>query len=130
MRVIVKKPDQPPTVEDIATGLESSQAVVGGLIDVVSLAEGLDLVVNDEGAIRAMPLNLLIAGEVEPIPICGAVFFVGVDEEGTFHGLTDEQVETISRLWVAVPGVPVPVLRLPSHVDADARVNVPTTGNA
>ena len=113
MRVIIKEPNQPPSAAEIAEGLDAAQGVVGGLIDVVRLAEGLDLVINEEGLSAGLELNIVIAGEVEPIPICGAVFFVGVDRAGNFVGLTDEQVATVSRLWVTSERFAVPVLRLP-----------------
>jgi hypothetical protein len=100
IRIIVKKPNEAPTIEHIARGLEGAQAVVGGLIDVVRLAPGLDLVINDEGLIRSLEPNFSVLGAFGALPIVGAVFFVGVDADGDFVGLTDEQIAVVGAMWI------------------------------
>ncbi len=101
IRIIVKKPNEPPAVVYIPPGLEGSQAVVGGLIDVVRLAPGLDLVINDEGLLHGLEPNFSVLGGFGALAIVGAVFFVGVDEEGDFVGLTDEQIGAVDAMWIA-----------------------------
>lgn len=101
LRIVVKKPNEAPAVAHIPPGLEGSQAVVGGLIDVVRLAPGLDLVINDEGLLHGLEPNFSVLGDFGSFAIVGAVFFVGVDPQGDFVSLTDEQIEAVAAMWIA-----------------------------
>jgi hypothetical protein len=101
LRVILKKPGELPEVAFLPSGLAGAQSAVGGLIDVVRLAPGLDLVINEEGLIHGLPTNFLLVTDDDLITIVGAAFLVAVDEEGAFQSLTAEQAEQLERRWVA-----------------------------
>lgn len=42
---------------EIDNTLEAKQEIVGGLIQVVRLTPDIDIIINDEGKLRSMPLN-------------------------------------------------------------------------
>lgn len=76
--------------DDSPNRLRELQAAVGGLIEVVSIAEGLDLIADEEGLVFEKPLNYYgtLIPRLFDIPvsgICGDVLLVGNapdDEEG------------------------------------------------
>lgn len=72
--VAIKKPLQPARRERIENSLEAFQRAVGGYIEVLSLAEDLVIVCNEEGLIKGLPYNCNICGEDfrGDIVICGA----------------------------------------------------------
>jgi hypothetical protein len=81
IRVIVARVGKHPVVEEIDSGLDGMQAVVGGYIECVSLdgsyEDGVDLWLNEEGRINGMRLDVFLARH---------------DSEGDTIGLTDEDV--------------------------------------
>lgn len=95
--------DQKATVLE-CTSLTSYDAInkgVGGYIECVSLAENLDMYVNEEGKLMALPMNLI--GQsfwtdrygMTDIIVGDVVFTGGVDDEGESQSLTDEQIKSI-----------------------------------
>lgn len=61
MRVIVVRVGQKPVLEEIGTGLNAMQKVVGGMIEVVPLDDQAMLVCNENGIAEKLPLNRLMA---------------------------------------------------------------------
>ena len=77
LKVIVKNPGQIPHYEWIQDKLESYQSIVGGYIEVVTLATDFAIVCNEEGRLRDLPYNCEIAG----IDFVGTIIGVGVNGE-------------------------------------------------
>ncbi len=87
-----------PTVET----WKAIQAAIGGhTFDIVGCRDGIDLHVDDEGAINGSPFNLpltIIAHALgSPAALFGDALALGVDDEGNSQGLTDEQLQTITE---------------------------------
>lgn len=85
-----------PTIEvrKIDSGLNAMQKIVGGLIEMVSLSDNVDLVCNEEGRLIGLPLNFKIG----QMPIVGDVFFTRHNDEGESVSLTEDDVNYLSEL--------------------------------
>lgn len=79
---------QPATVVELENDLTPLQKFVGGYLQVVGLADGCVLVCNEEGKIRNLPDNRIVpsVGMIK-----GDYFICGVDEDGEFTSLSEEQ---------------------------------------
>lgn len=72
---------------DISGNLESLQSEVGGYIEFIDLGSGLSMVVNEEGKLKRLPVNVIATkifsssfGAYDVI--AGDVLLVGVDKDG------------------------------------------------
>ena len=97
IRVITKRPGQPPRSVWMANSLKNFQNAVGGYIEAVTLATDMAIICNEEGRIRELPYNCTI---------CGAQFFgdivlVGVkgDEFADLPLEFKEIKEMMPSLW-------------------------------
>lgn len=97
--------DKIETVE-LENTLEAKQGYVNGLIDIVEIEPGIDMIVNDEGLLLDLPYNESATKIFNySIPngggyIVGNVLIVGntETEEGIEHtSLTDEQIKHITK---------------------------------
>lgn len=77
IRVLSKRPGQPPRSVWMANSLENFQTAVGGYIEVVTLAEDLVIICNEEGRLKGLPYNCDICG----VSFVGDIIFVGVKDE-------------------------------------------------
>lgn len=77
IKVIVKPPRRIAHFEWIDNTLEALQKIVGGYIEVVTLAPDLALICNEEGRIYGLPLNCNICG----VTFVGTIIAVGVNGE-------------------------------------------------
>ncbi len=103
VKVYAFKDDQQGIIE-IENSLEAEQAFVGGLIDVYSITDDLDVVFNDEGLINGLKPRVVILGEnvdeeggireLKEI-IHGDCFVCRHDAEGNFLSIREEDVDTI-----------------------------------
>ncbi len=102
VKVYAFKDDQQGIIE-IENSLEAEQAFVGGLIDVYSITDDLDIVFNDEGLINGLKPRAVILGEnvnrggireLKEI-IHGGCFVCRHDDEGNFLSIREEDVGTI-----------------------------------
>ena len=98
MRVIVVEPRKKPVVQDIDTGLESMQKIVGGSIEAVyPFDDPVVLIANEEGKLLGLPLNRALRdddGEIYDI-ISGTFFLCAAPPDSEhFESLTDQQVKT------------------------------------
>ena len=67
--LVFSRPEQKPT-------LESAQSFVGGLVELVNLNDGSQLLVNEEGMLKSLPLNetaTILFGEIIGQPLHGPV---------------------------------------------------------
>lgn len=90
-------------VKEFGDSLEFLQEYVGGGIDVVALDHGIDLVINDEGKIRELPMNRAWtdgSGRVYDI-IHGNILCVRHDG-GEFISIENEDIPIIEKTLIPV----------------------------
>lgn len=89
---------------EIENSLEAEQSFVGGLIDVYSITDDLDIVFHDEGLINGLKPRVVILGESlsEEVGIRelreiihGNCFVCMHDDDGNFVSIEEGDVETI-----------------------------------
>ena len=79
MKVLIVEPGKRPRKADIAHTLESMQAIVDGCIEITyPWKDAVGLVCNDEGLLRQLPFNRLVA---PGSGIFGTFFLCGLGEE-------------------------------------------------
>ena len=97
MQVIVVEPKKKPMVQDIGSGLESMQKIVGGTIEAVyPFDEPVALICNEEGKLLNLPLNRALRDDEGNVyDIVSGTFFVCAAPPASdrFEGLTDQQVK-------------------------------------
>ena len=108
MQVVVVEPKKKPVVQDIDTGLESMQKIVGGSIQAIyPFDEPVALICNEEGKLLNLPLNRALRddeGNVYDI-ISGTFFLCAAPPDSDlFTSLTDQQVKTYMERF-AVPEI-------------------------
>ena len=107
IKVLVVKPEKAPTIAEYEDTLETWQQLVGGFIELCyPFEENVAILCNEEGKINGLPLNRAVrddAGEIVDI-IAGVFAVIGLDNEGGFRSLTDEDLEKYTKLY-AVPEV-------------------------
>ena len=95
LRILMKRVNQEPEEMEIEDTLETKQALVDGLIEVVYITDEILLICNEEGKLLNLPPNLMFEFDY----IAGDCFFIGDDyENGDFKSLIDEQIEEIKEL--------------------------------
>ena len=106
MRAIIVEPRKKPVVQDIGSGLEAMQKIVGGSIQAVyPFDEPVALLCNEEGKLLNLPLNRALrddAGEVYDIVAGTFLLCAAPPDRNNFAGLTDQQVKTYLERF-AVP---------------------------
>ena len=100
IRVLMCEVGKECEVKEIESGLESLQAIVGGLIECYPIGENLDLVLNEEGKMMQLPWNRPLFdqdGKVFDL-VAGPCFLIRADNEGGFISVTDEDVQKYRSL--------------------------------
>ena len=101
MKVIIVEPGKFARIDEIETGLESYQHVVGGYIQMVyPWDDPVAIVCNEEGKIEGLPLNRAMTdedGHVWDI-IAGTFFICGLGEEDC-DSLSDELAEKYLQIF-------------------------------
>lgn len=101
IKVLVVEPMTPCRVQEISTGLESMQAIVGGYIEEVTpFTDPVAIVCNEEGKMLGLPFNRpLVDRHGLPYDIlCGTFLIAGVEGEH-FVSLTDDQIRCYKELY-------------------------------
>ena len=101
MNVLLVQPESYPKSVTIGSDLESLQAAVGGIIEVVyPFEDNVGLIMNEEGKIEGLPLNRALRddqGELYDI-IASDFLVVGLTEDD-FGSLTPEQMDKFEKLF-------------------------------
>ena len=101
MNVLLVQPESYPKSVTIGSDLESLQAAVGGIIEVVyPFEDNVGLIMNEEGKIEGLPLNRALRddqGELYDI-IAGDFLVVGLTEDD-FGSLSQEQMDKFEKLF-------------------------------
>lgn len=94
-------------IEEIENSLEAKQTFVDGHIQVVSLTDEIDLVLNDEGKLDSLPLNRVWLGKDGNILdiLVGNVLACRFDSEGDFTSIFESDVPVILERLPAVMAV-------------------------
>ncbi|HJE82849.1 DUF3846 domain-containing protein [Megasphaera stantonii] len=96
IKVVIKRVGQSPIVTAIENDLKTSQRLVGGRIEIVSVANGIDMIVNEEGKMNGNKPNFYFTQNGYTDLIFGDVLFTGVNyEAGTQESLTDGQIQYV-----------------------------------
>ncbi len=97
VKVITKRPNENPKVEEIDNEYESLYGFVLGLIDYTYLPkrEDIDIIVNDSSLCLGMTPNIVIP-EYEHV-LAGPIIFSTHNEDGEMISLNDEQIECILK---------------------------------
>ena len=86
-------------IKEVEDKLHNYQEIVDGLIDYVSVDNGVDMIIDDEGKLKNKPVNAiatLLLNWNEDF-IVGDVFIVGVNKEGETISLTDKQIQDYKK---------------------------------
>lgn len=95
MKVLIVEPGKHPRKADIVHTLESLQGIVDGYIEVTyPWKDRIGLVCNDEGLLRQLPFNRLVAPNNA---IFGTFFLCGLGEED-LTDLPDEMANKYMKL--------------------------------
>ena len=95
MKVLIVEPGKRPRKADIAHTLESMQAIVDGCIEITyPWKDAVGLVCNDEGLLRQLPFNRLVA---PGSGIFGTFFLCGLGEED-LNDLPDDMADKYLKL--------------------------------
>lgn len=85
--------------------LKHLQHEVGGYVECVAGENvglpGIDLWVNEEGAVNGLPYAFSIPTPHRNVPLFGNVVFARHDGEGETIGLTDDDIRTITGMLAA-----------------------------
>ena len=86
--------------EEIQSGLENMQSIVGGYLEHLSVTPEIGLWCNEEGKILNPPLPETIVLLSQGVPydvVRGNVFFTSHNDEGDTIGLNSEHISEIHR---------------------------------
>lgn len=98
IRVLKVAPMSKPEVVELDNDLDSLQKAVSigagyqGLIELISLEAGVDLLCNEEGKLIPLQLNRQVGMDI----IAGVFYVVGSDDEGNLCSLTEEKLSKYS----------------------------------
>ncbi|MDE8333315.1 DUF4314 domain-containing protein [Erysipelothrix rhusiopathiae] len=98
IKVLVVEPNNKPYIGIIENNLESLQAMVGGLIEEVSLSESASIIANEEGKLLNLSANLRLGNDV----LAGRFIIVGVDGEEHFKSLSPQNIEIYQEQFQAM----------------------------
>lgn len=86
IKTLVKLPKFPAHYEFVENTLEAMQKVVGGYIETVTFKNGLCIICDEEGRIKARPYNC----EIEGVEFYGKIMIVGIEGD-EFASFTHEK---------------------------------------
>ncbi len=98
IRILIKRPNEEPVVEEVDDDLKTFQEIVGGRIELIEMpgVDNIDIYANEEAMLEQMPGNIWIAGTGDCVK--GTCYMVGCDiENGENVSLTDEQIKTCKK---------------------------------
>ena len=104
LRVVVKRVNVPPVVEEIPDGYAAVQQIIGGTFDCLFWDERSCLYVNDEGLIKNLPGNIVAPKQMVPMTVDGTLrgnlLAIGYsDRTGDSRSLTNDQVNFFMDLF-------------------------------
>lgn len=97
IKVLIKRPGEPPRSVWISDTLENLQRTVGGYIEIVTLQRGLVVICDEEGRLKGKPYNCTING----VSFVGDIVIAGQEGEELADYPTDFQTikAAYPELW-------------------------------
>jgi hypothetical protein len=96
MRVLVKEPGKDPRSMEIVNELDALQDLVGGYIEPIRMADGLVMIVNEEGKLHGLEPNFFVAALNDMI--LGPAVFCGEDGE-EFADINEEDLIVLQTFF-------------------------------
>lgn len=96
IKVLIKRPGEPPRSVWISDTLENLQRTVGGYIEIVTLQRGLVVICDEEGRLKGKPYNCTVRG----VSFVGDIVIAGQKGEELADYPTDFQT-----IKAAYPGL-------------------------
>lgn len=93
MKVYYKRVGRKAIEIEIEDKLEILQTLVDGLIEVIELTPGIDMICNEEGKLIGLEENINLDYDI----IVGDVIICSHDNEGNFVGLSEAQKKMVDR---------------------------------
>ncbi len=92
---------------DFEDELKYLQEYVGGYIDVVSLNDEIDLVINDEGKMHNLPTNRACIGDNGGVSdfICGNILCLRHDSDGNFESILESDIAVVEKKLIPLMSV-------------------------
>lgn len=91
MRILYKEPGKAPTTMVISPDLGLMQQLVDGYIETIRISDKTVLIVNEEGKLKKMDPNFILAVEDKVELIVGPAIFCGEN----FASLPDDELDQI-----------------------------------
>ena len=97
IKVLIKRPGEPPRSVWISDTLENLQRTVGGYIEIVTLQRGLVVICDEEGRLKGKPYNCTVRG----VSFVGDIVIAGQEGEELADYPTDFQTikAAYPELW-------------------------------
>lgn len=92
IRVVIVPPEEPAYIKEIENDLQTMQQVVGGYIEVTRLTQGINIVCNEDGIMKNLPINKHLPWLVGPVFLISSE----VAGDGEMTGLSRRAAEN----WV------------------------------
>ena len=100
IKILVCKAGQKAEVQEMEHSLANMQKLVGGLIECIRIAPGVDLWCNEEGKINGLPLNLRSPQDpVFPNDIIAGDFFLAGHRGAGTTSLSDKNIERFKTIF-------------------------------
>lgn len=91
--VIFKKPYENPIEMQVEDKLSNWQQLVEGYIEVIRFNGRIYIVLNEEGKLQQLPLNMPFYNDI----LVGNLVFVATNDEGEFVSLTEEEKNEVLK---------------------------------
>ena len=96
IKIVFVAVGESPVVMVMENKLEAMQKLVGGYIEILEIAEGLDLVCNEEGKLDGLKPNHVVGDDI----IVGDFFVTRVDyKTGEHISITDDDLDTVEDMF-------------------------------
>lgn len=96
VRIFYKKDAADPGhMMEIENTLEAFQELVGGYIETFTFSTDTTLVINEEGRLLGLPVNMDFCGH----RFVGPMIFVGYNDEGEFVDIQEEVAQRLRRAF-------------------------------
>ena len=114
IKVVVKRPNSKAKEMTIVDELKTYQELVEGYIEVIPFPKDrtIQFVANEEAKIYGFTPNLCLPHYQDVL--CGTVVAVGIDEDGDFQSLTENQIKKVNHY--------IDTFNLDNFLFADAQV--------
>ena len=90
--ILFKEVNCKPKIMKIENSLKSFQELVEGFIEIVALGDETELVLNEEGKLKELPLNGCLVSKKRVLDTIAGNYFICSTKDDEFTSLSDEQI--------------------------------------